>query len=171
MRVKTRWGVVAAICALTAACGSGQQSTPQARGEIEFGIWAWDAAEIPHFVPTNDVPNIEDQPYGWRIQLKESDQPITWTEVLTLPKAPLSWGGTADNPNITISNDGRTATTNGESAPTDGFIDNIWSVAAGDPPGIYEISVKIDGDNSAVFRFRLGEPIVAPEDPETKVTI
>ena len=90
MRVKTRWGVVAAICALTAACGSGQQSTPQARGEIEFGIWAWDAAEIPHFVPTNDVPNIENQPYGWRIQLKESDQPITWTEVLTLPKAPLA---------------------------------------------------------------------------------
>ena len=91
--------------------------------------------------------------------------------MLTLPKAPLSWGGVADNPDITISNDGRTATTHGESAPTEGFIDNSWFVASGDPPGIYEMTVTLDGGRSAAFRFRLGEPIAAPEEPQPKATI
>ena len=72
---------------------------------------------------------------------------------------------------ITISNDGRTATTHGESAPTEGFIDNSWFVASGDPPGIYEMTVTLDGGRSAVFRFRLGEPIAAPEEPQPKATI
>ena len=169
MRKRMLWGVVATVCALTAGCNAGQETTPQARGDIEFGIWTWDAANNAHFLATSDVPNVADQPYGWRIQLKESDQPIKWTEVLTLPKAPLSWGGVADNPDVTVSDDGRTATTIGESAPSDGYIDNIWTVARGDPAGIYEISVTLDGGRSAVFRFRLGEPIAAPDDPKTTI--
>lgn len=143
---------------------------PPGRAVAEFGIWTVDAAGEDHFVPISEVPNVEDQPYGWRIWVGESKEPVRWAERLTLSNAPDSWEGVDENPNMTISPDGRTVTTAGESIPEAGYISNTWYVAEGDPLGEYEISVQLSVGHEETFRFQLRSPPPDPIEPPTVIT-
>jgi hypothetical protein len=109
------------------------------------------------FRATADVPNEEDQMYGWRVRVAESERSVKWIETVTLPEAPESWEGVEDNPNVMISEDGRTATTVGADLPDGGYLENAWFVALGDPTGEYVMSVELSDGRSATFTFRLGE--------------
>ena len=127
------------------------------RGEIEFGIWVPDEDGAPRFRATAEVPNEEDQAYGWRVRIAESEQSVKWIESITLPEAPDSWEGVEDDPSVMISEDGRTATTVGADIPDGGYLENAWFVAIGDPPGEYQMTVELSDGRSATFTFRLGE--------------
>lgn len=54
----------------------------------------------------------------------ESEHAMKWIETLRLPEAPESWDGVEDDPNVIISDDGRTATTIGADIPDGGYLDN-----------------------------------------------
>ena len=155
-------GAVAALAigALLAGCGIEEVPGGYAQEQIQFGIWRPDAEGAMRFEATADVPNEEDQMYGWRVRVPESEEAVKWMETVTLPEAPESWEGVEDDPNVIVSDDGRTATTMGIEVPDGGYLGSTWSVAPGDPPGEYEMSVELSDGRQASFTFRLGEPAV-----------
>ncbi len=109
------------------------------------------------FRATAEVPNEEDQAYGWRVRVAESERSVKWIESITLPEAPESWEGVEDDPSVMISEDRRTATTVGADIPDGGYLENAWLVAIGDPPGDYQMTVELSDGRRATFTFRLGE--------------
>ena len=146
-----------AVLVLIAGCSSARAEDSSTNARIEFGIWV----EAPRgefvFVATDQVPNVEDQAYGWRVRVDDPHEPVKWIESMTLPTAPESWEGVGENPNAVVSPDGRTSTMIGVTEPVDGYVGNIWSVAIGDPPGDYEMEVELGDGRKARFRFRVGE--------------
>ena len=146
-----------ALGTLLAACGGAEFEGRSANEDIQFGIWLPDDDGAMRFKATADVPNEEDQAYGWRVRVAESEDAVKWIEAVTLPEAPDSWEGVEDDPNVMISDDGRTATTVGIAVPDGGYLENWWFVALGDPPGEYEMSVELSDGRQASFKFRLGE--------------
>lgn len=146
-----------AVSALLTGCGGHESPGRGATDEIQFGIWRSDDDGAMRFSATSDVPNEEDQAYGWRVRVAESDDAVKWVETLTLPEAPESWDGVEDDPNVMISEDGRTATTVGAEIPDGGYLEGVWFVAFDDPPGEYVMSVELSDGRSASFTFRLGE--------------
>lgn len=147
-----------ALSTLLAACGGGEFSGRSANEDIQFGIWEEDADGAMRFKATAEVPNEEDQAYGWRVRVAESEHAVKWIETVTLPEAPDSWEGVEDDVNVMISDDGRTATTVGIAVPDGGYLGSTWVVSLGDPPGEYEMSVELSDGRQASFTFRLGEP-------------
>jgi hypothetical protein len=150
--------VTLALGGLLAACGGAEITGHNASEDIQFGIWLPDEDGALRFKATADVPNEEDQSYGWRVRVAESEQAVKWIETVTLPEAPDSWEGVEDDPNVMISDDGRTATTVGIAVPDGGYLGSTWAVSLGDPPGEYEMSVELSDGRQASFVFRLGEP-------------
>lgn len=147
-----------AISALLTGCSGDGSHGRGATDDIQFGIWRPDDDGAMRFSATADVPNEEDQAYGWRVRVPESANAVKWVETLTLPEAPESWDGVEDDPNVMISEDGRTATTVGAEIPDGGYLEGVWFVAFDDPPGDYVMSVELSDGRSATFTFRLGEP-------------
>ena len=155
---ETRLAALATLTmgALLAGCGAEDVRGGYAQEPIQFGIWQPDADGAMRFTATSDVPNEEDQTYGWRVRVAESEEAVKWVETVTFPEAPDSWEGVEDDPNVMISEDGRTATTVGIEVPDGGYIVNTWVVSPGDPPGEYVMSVELSDGRQASFTFRLG---------------
>lgn len=159
--------VQAAAIVLTSflAVGCGEHRAPErmSRNGIEFGIWTPDASGELEFRMTDEVPYLDEQAFGWRLKDGVPDRPVKWVERLELPAAPTSWVGVRESPNVTLSDDGRTATTFGLSLPGDQFIGNVWFVSGGDPAGDCRLSVEFPDGRKATFRFR----ILAPRDGQS----
>ena len=145
---------------LAVGCGEHRAAERMSRNGIEFGIWTPDASGELRFRMTDEVPYLDEQAFGWRLRDGGPEQPVKWVERLELPAAPGSWEGVRESPNVTLSDDGRTATTFGLSLPGDDFIGNVWFVSAGDPTGDCRLSVELADGRKASFRFR----ILAPRD-------
>jgi hypothetical protein len=127
---------------------------PTEIADAAFGLFKLDDAGNPEaFHETGVVPNVAGQAYGWMIQLKDPPAKVRWREAFTLPAAPNAWD-LADGPS-SLSEDGRTATTDGESEPEDGAIRNVWRVAPGDPVGRYQIKVTVAGAGERTFEFEV----------------
>ena len=154
---------VLAVGALLAGCGTEDIRDRGTKEDIQFGIWQPDDDGAMRFTATADVPNEEDQAYGWRVRVAESEEAVKWVETVTFPEAPDSWEGVEDDPNVMISEDGRTATTVGIEVPDGGYIVSTWSVSPGDPPGEYVMSVELSDGRRASFTFLLGEAAVDGE--------
>ena len=150
------WMAVLAVGVLLAGCGTEGVRDRGEKEDIQFGIWQPDAEGAMRFTATADVPNQEDQTYGWRVRVAESEEAVKWIETVTLPEAPESWDGVEDDPNVSISEDGRTATTVGIAVPDGGYLGSTWAVSLGDPPGEYVMSVELSDGRQATFTFRLG---------------
>jgi hypothetical protein len=88
---------------------------------------------------TTLVPHLTGTCFEWRLQLKKSKGDVAVTEVFILPDAPLSWG---DDPDLTISADGRSATSQLSLTPEGGWIGHDWCVTDGDPVGRHSFEVK-----------------------------
>jgi len=63
---------------LLVGCGADSTRDSRTNGEIEFGIWVPDTQGAMRFRATADVPNQEDQDYGWRVRVAESEQALKW---------------------------------------------------------------------------------------------
>ena len=59
-------------------------------------------------------------------------------------------GSTAQH---SVSDDGRTLTTEREVVPNRGIVHNMWAVAAGDPKGPHVVRVYIEGKLIRTFEF------------------
>jgi hypothetical protein len=124
-----------------------------------FGLIVTDAAGPLRFVPSDSVPNVEGQPYGWFIPVGESSRPVKWIETLMLPAPAASWSpnGTLP-PGVSVSPDRKTAVVHGEVVPVEGLIFDFWEVAPGDPAGHYTIVVNVENGTEERFSFTLGAP-------------
>lgn len=118
----------------------------------EFGIEYDTRPHPPVFIPTRQVPLIENVGYGWEIRIRTSRKTIRWREELTLPRAPLSWG--EQEVRTQVSDDRRIAVTEQEeTVPDDGMLRHRWYVVPGDPRGDYTIRVILDNERDRTFRF------------------
>ena len=71
-----------ALSAVSSACGGEVARDRRANEEIQFGIWLPDEDGAMRFKATADVPNEEDQAYGWRVRVVESEhRGVTVVEV------------------------------------------------------------------------------------------
>lgn len=122
--------------------------------KAEFGLGTIDSKGEFSFTPTIKVPLEEGKKYGWRIQLQGYQGEVTWREVLRLPKPPENWA-TDNGENFTLSQDGSEAVTKRTELPSDGVIENFWTITPGDPIGKHKIQVYIDDRLIATFDFEI----------------
>jgi hypothetical protein len=126
----------------------------------QFGILRVEADGEERFVPTDEVPAVDGQTFGWVLEVETSRETLHWQEHLRLPKPPADWGDAADDPDVLISKDGKSVAAQGEDAVDQGSLERFyWSLAAGDPAGEYELDVAVEGRPVAHFRFRVPAPV------------
>jgi hypothetical protein len=90
------------------------------------------------------------QIYGWRIFLDTKKTTVHFREEFELPLPPETWG---EQQGQTVSRDYKTSVLERDVPVEGGFIENMWSVAPGDPCGKHAIRVFIDGSLAATFQF------------------
>jgi len=120
-----------------------------------FGIIETDHDGAEDFVITDLVPLIEGQSYGWIIKLSPGLTTVKWKEVFELPEVPETWGVGEEHGEHEISQDRKVSVTEKEVFVQDGYIENFWSVATGDPPGEYIIRIYIENHLAKTFRFKV----------------
>ena len=103
---------------------------------------------------TTLVPLMPGACYNWRLQLGKVKTALDITEVYTLPAAPQSWELGEDS-TIVISDDKLSATSSLKITPLDGWIQNGWCVAAGDPEGAYSFDIFSGGTLLHRFAFEV----------------
>lgn len=116
----------------------------------EFGLF-----NESGFIPTNTVPLVVGQNYGWRIELKTNKPIIKWREQFILPATPKTWGDVEQQGLSKLSNDKRVSVMEREVTPENGVIFNAWAVAPGDPKGSYIMRVLIDKRDERIFQFNV----------------
>ena len=97
--------------------------------------------------PAVEIPLFGGSAFGWRLQLGCTGA-VAVHEQLRLPTAG-DWGG---DPEMTISADGKVATVRSTVPCTDGWIEKIWTVSPGDPPGVWVVRVTVEGFAPQTFR-------------------
>lgn len=105
------------------------------------------------FTPSDVVPLVENQSYGWVIRLRTNKSTVKWREEFVLPEKPDTWGSAQAFGKHSISPNGRVSITEREVTPEKGMIFNVWTVAPGDPKGKYIIRVFVEGRLVKTFRF------------------
>jgi len=123
---------------------------------VQFGILQSAADGEDRFVPANEIPAEDGQVFGWVVQIETSRESLHWQEYLKLPRPPADWGDAAEDPDVLISKDGKSAVAQGEDVVEDGELSRFyWSLAAGDPAGDYELDLAVEGRPVAHFTFRV----------------
>ncbi len=129
--------------------------------KAEFGLFVPENPQSGTFTPSDHVPNVTDQSYGWIITLRTTSARIRWREEFTLPEVPATWGNPESDVTRMVSPDGKTLVTENVVAPDQNpatghaFINNAWSVESSDPVGRYRIRVYIEGELVATFNFNV----------------
>jgi hypothetical protein len=119
--------------------------------ELQFGELQG-AQEHTRFIPSQRIRLEAGRAYGWRMRVRTTRASIKWQEDLRLPRAPEQWG---ISQHVKLSSDRRRAVTTMETEPTEGWIENFWWIAAGDPPGTYEIDLRVEGQRLGEMRFEV----------------
>jgi hypothetical protein len=120
----------------------------------ELGIWGPSGV----FQRTFDIPLHAGSVFGWRVNLPCRSGTITVEEELHLP-APGDWPADTD---MRISKDLKSVSMRYEVECRSGWIEKQWSVAAGDPPGLWTIRVTPVGFAPKVFRAMFTKDVLAP---------
>lgn len=117
-----------------------------------FGLFDFPDKKLK-FTPTNVVPRVPNQSYGWIIGLQTDRKTVKWREKVTLPARPATWGEPLPKDTRVISKDGRVAITEREVPVDKGVIYNVWTISPGDPKGHYSVQVSIQHALAASFEF------------------
>ncbi len=116
-----------------------------------FGTWQSDDKSGESFIQTGRVPLIKGQSYGWFLALNTSRGTVTFREEFRFPHAPETWD--PDETDL-ISEQGQMMITEEEVQPNkDNLIGNSYSVAEGDPEGLYMMNIFIDEQLIETFIF------------------
>lgn len=129
-------------------------ATPVLPGVLAAELGVFDADGVLH--PTADIPLYAGSAFGWRIQIGCTSA-VEYREELRLP-SPGDWGS---DPDMTISAGGKLATIEATAACEAGWIEKIWSVSAGDPPGVWVIRVTPAGFAPHTFRVTFAAAVPA----------
>ena len=131
-----------------------RRTGPEPPLAVWFGTWSDDS---DRFERKTRFAKVEGETFGWRIKTR-CTSPVRFREVMRLP-APGDWSFTPDEmPGTTISEDRTTTTTIGYAACRQGWVEHVWTVAAGDPAGTYVITVELEGYARQTFRPKFVEP-------------
>jgi len=120
---------------------------------VAFGVPSEGDAD-GKLVATRVVPHKAGQRYGWELRLRSGRDRVRVREVLTLPEVPATWGKVETSPLATLSADSRTATV--EEETTDRALGRWWVMAAGDPPGVYQLRLYIEETLVGEATFAIG---------------
>jgi hypothetical protein len=139
---------------LLLALGLGESAGPAAASDVEvlnaeFGLFS-NGPFGGGFKVSKTVPVKAGQAFGWRIYLKTNKRSVHFREVFELPRPPKIWGAPAGQE---VSADRKTSIIEHDVPVSSGFVQNIWSVAPGDPCGDSMIHVFIEGSEAATFHF------------------
>jgi hypothetical protein len=93
-----------------------------------------------------EIPLYPGSEFGWRLEIG-CEHTVEVEEELELPTRG-DWG---NDPDMTVSKNGRVARVHSEAVCVDGWIDKTWTVSAGDPPGPWKMTVTVDGFTPQVF--------------------
>ena len=127
---------------------------------VEFGILEKTPDGEEHFVAAREVPAEDGQVFGWRVDVSTTRETLRWQEHLRMPRAPLDWGDAADDPDVLISEDGKSVAAEGEDAIEDHRLSRFyWALAPGDPAGDYEIDLAVEGKSVGHFAFHVQAPV------------
>jgi hypothetical protein len=75
---------------------------------------------------------------------------VTWTEQFTLPQPPQVWRNANK---FGIMEAGKTSVTTKRQIPKDGWIENGWCVAVGDPVGRHVMKIYVQATLARTFEF------------------
>lgn len=103
--------------------------------------------DLGTLIPGVEVPLFGGSTFGWRLDLGCTGD-VEVREQLRLP-APGDWG---TDPDLTTSDDGRIAEVRAMVPCRDGWIEKIWSLSPGDPPGLWVVRVTAKGFAPQTFR-------------------
>ena len=113
--------------------------------------------ENAEFRETQRVPLVVGQSYGWMLKVKHQDT-VVWKEVFTLPSTPKVWGEKEATSNINVIHKSE------QPVKSDifgkeyyGFVSNMWSVAEGDPAGVYNFKIFHDDVLAKEFNIEFYE--------------
>jgi Flp pilus assembly protein TadD len=120
-----------------------------------FGIFEMDS-QGGFFFPTDQVPYREGLEYGWMMFVETERSSVRWREEFQLPTPPQSWGTVETDGYTTISADGRTAITDFRSELLEPIIGNSWILVNGDPLGVHEMRIYVEGEYVTTFEFVVG---------------
>lgn len=120
--------------------------------EAVFGIRVPDKSNAGmKALPSNYVPGIKGQPYGWALKIKTTLEKVKLREELVLP-APGNWTTLGDT---TVSEDKKIGNTTRVVPVGAGVISNTWCYAEGDPKGTHKIRIWIEDRLVAEFNFEV----------------
>jgi hypothetical protein len=119
----------------------------------EFGLIEQDNSGAVTIKAVDKIPLTPGQLYGWRLKFRTKRQSLFLREEVQMPVAPKSWSNSIPDAEFKVSADGRTGITKADAVLVDGALMNAWAVAEGDPAGLYEIRLFIDGRLVRTFRF------------------
>lgn len=123
---------------------------------VEFGRLETSPSGEEHFTPATDLPPDDGQVFGWVIEVDTSRSALRWQEHLRMPGPAGDWGDVESDPDVVLSEDGRSALAQGEDLVENGELSRFyWSLASGDPAGAYELDLAIEGRAVAHFVFRV----------------
>ncbi len=120
-----------------------------------FGTWQSDDKSGETFTQTGRVPLIKGQSYGWFLALNTSRGTVTFREEFRLPDAPETWDAAETD---LISEERQMMITEEEVQPDkDNVIGHSWSVAEGDPEGLYIMNIFVEDEPVETFIFWVGK--------------
>ena len=127
---------------------------------VRFGVLESEAGGGEHFRPVTELSPQEGVNYGWIVDVETTRPTLRWQERLRLPEREDDWGDALDDPDVTLSEDGRSAYSSGTDLVEDGKLQHFyWSLAQGDPAGTYVMDVAIEGYAVAHLEFRVPDAV------------
>lgn len=110
-----------------------------------------------HLNPTNVVPHVPGQKYGWRILYRGNQDPINYEEVVILSDKG-EWGVGKDKsgkqPEFKEILDGKGIVVK-RSTPNDSVLFGMWTMAKGDPIGKAKIAIFVNKKKVHEFEFEI----------------
>jgi hypothetical protein len=183
------WSLASLAAALLlAACAHGRAAKPAAGAppdkpaftpmtatfveQLSFGYWTGEP-NASDWIESREIPTRPGLRFGWRIKLKEPHgKYVRLIERLTAPLPPMTWGPLEKR--RLVSADREVATVPNTLLVRDHWIQRSnWMISDGDPPGVYQMEVQINGRPAARFAFSLSAqaaaPPTAPAAPEGEI--
>lgn len=104
--------------------------------------------------PVVVVPNLPGVQYMWKLKTNFKT-PVFLREEFILPEAPSTWKVRSSSAQLV--DGGRECVLESFQPVDDGWVGHAWTVSPGDPPGLYEIRIRLNGKLAHTFSFNVGE--------------
>lgn len=120
----------------------------------QFGVFVVVDQQI-RLLLTSKIPAIPGTKYGWFLMYDTKKTHIVWREEIVAPKPLDDWGAGERAGAFVVSPDRRTAVTERVMSTDFPLINQEWDIGPNDPPGVYRISIFIDGQKMAEHSLEL----------------